>query len=89
MAEVRLGCLDVGVWIALATPVNNVRGLSLISVTIMVMIMGHFENLFLHSVKLSHQIVVSIVELAYQISSVVNLTHGKADWDWPIFINPY
>lgn len=34
MAEDRLSCLDVGVCVALAIPVNNVHDLSFISVTI-------------------------------------------------------
>lgn len=50
---------------------------------------GSLLKPFLYSVKLGHQIAVSIVELAYQISSVVNLTQREAGWDWPISINPF
>lgn len=71
IAGVRLSCLDGGVCVAFATPVNNVCDRSFISVSQF----QYFKksktkkkvltgNLFVHSVELSHQIVVSIVELA-------------------------
>lgn len=46
------------------------------------------EN-FSHSVQRRHQIVVISVEVAYQLSSVVKLTHHETGWDWPIPINPF